>query len=228
LTALPSELWQSPCPFFPPATQCRFLTMFVPDPQGWPGSTPGNWALGTERWWGYRAPNLLAPLVVVIPTVSSKRNMTNGKWFPKCLKCSICLAEQPTRIYSYSCISVAPKITPPILFCLSVTTEVDVSGVAVEAEPSQPYSVTCCCCVTDGRYGIWHGNCVKPRDEIELFQNYTQWHSSMLSDHFWRLNSGCEHSEVVSGAFQQCWQWQRVTSAAVDFDKHSIQALVRC
>ena len=48
----------------------------------------------------------------------------------------------------------ALKVMPPVLFCWLVTCEMDTSGVAVEAEPSQPYSVTCCCCVTDGRYGI--------------------------------------------------------------------------
>jgi len=28
-------------------------------------------------------------------------------------------------------------------------------------------------------------------------------HSSMLAEHFWRPNSGCEHSEAVGGVFQQ-------------------------
>ena len=38
--------------------------------------------------------------------------------------------------------------------------------------------------------------------------------------------SGCEHSEVVGGVFQQ-WQ-QQVTSTGADFEKHSMQALVHC
>jgi len=37
-------------------------------------------------------------------------------------------------------------------------------------------------------------------------KNGTHWHSSTLAEHLWRPNSGCEHSEVVDGAFQQ---WQR-------------------
>ena len=31
--------------------------------------------------------------------------------------------------------------------------DVDVGGMAVEAEPSQQYSVTCCCGATDGSRG---------------------------------------------------------------------------
>ena len=31
----------------------------------------------------------------------------------------------------------------------------------------------------------------------------THWHSSTPAEHLWRPNSGCEHSEAVSGAFQQ-------------------------
>ena len=29
------------------------------------------------------------------------------------------------------------------------------------------------------------------------------WHSSMLAEHLWRSNRGCEHSEAVGGVFQQ-------------------------
>ena len=40
--------------------------------------------------------------------------------------------------------------------------EEDVGGMAVEAEPSHQYPITCCCCVTDGsrgavwQNGVWH------------------------------------------------------------------------
>ena len=52
---------------------------------------------------------------------------------------------------------------PPIL-CWPKKPEADVGVIAVEAEPSHQYSVTCCCCVTDGSRGalwqnsIWNGN----------------------------------------------------------------------
>ena len=34
-------------------------------------------------------------------------------------------------------------------------------------------------------------------------------HSSTLAEHLWRPNSGCEHREVVDGAFQQWQQWHK-------------------
>jgi len=36
----------------------------------------------------------------------------------------------------------------------------------------------------------------------------------MLAEYLWRPNSGCEHSEVVSGTFQQ-WQQQQWSSPLV-------------
>ena len=56
----------------------------------------------------------------------------------------------------------APKVKPPILLYWSMTSEVYVGGLAVEAEPSHQYSTTFCCCVTDvcrgavWPNGIWH------------------------------------------------------------------------
>jgi len=46
----------------------------------------------------------------------------------------------------------ALKVTPPMLPCQPRTSEADVGGMAVEAEPhtSPQYSITFCCCVTDG------------------------------------------------------------------------------
>ena len=40
---------------------------------------------------------------------------------------------------------------------------------------------------------------------VEFFQliNGTHWHSSTPVQHCWKPKSGCEHREVVSGAFQQ-------------------------
>jgi len=48
--------------------------------------------------------------------------------------------------------------------------------------------------------------------------------SSMLAEHLWRLNSGCEHSEAVGGAVQLWGQW--VTSTGTDVDECSMQAFV--
>ena len=47
----------------------------------------------------------------------------------------------------------ALKVMSPILLCWPMTSEVDVGGTAVDAEPSRQYSITCCCCVTDGSRG---------------------------------------------------------------------------
>ena len=39
---------------------------------------------------------------------------------------------------------------PPILLCWPTTLEAVVGGMAIEVEPSHQYSVTFCCCETDG------------------------------------------------------------------------------
>jgi len=47
----------------------------------------------------------------------------------------------------------ALKVMPPILLCWPMMTEAGVGGMAVEVEPSHLYSLTFCCCVTDGSRG---------------------------------------------------------------------------
>ena len=47
----------------------------------------------------------------------------------------------------------APKVTPSILLCWPTVSEVDVGGMAVDAEPSHQYSITFCCHVADGSRG---------------------------------------------------------------------------
>ena len=42
---------------------------------------------------------------------------------------------------------------PPSLLCWPMMSEVDVGGMVAETEPSHQYSVTSCCCVTDGSRG---------------------------------------------------------------------------
>ena len=46
---------------------------------------------------------------------------------------------------------------PPMSWCWPTMSEADVGGMAVNAEPSHQYPVTCCCCVMDGSRGaLWH------------------------------------------------------------------------
>jgi len=42
---------------------------------------------------------------------------------------------------------------PPIWLRWPMTSEADVGGMAVEVKPSYWYSITFCCCVTDGSRG---------------------------------------------------------------------------
>ena len=111
----------------------------------------------------------------------------------------------------------------------------DGGNIAVETEPSHQYSITLCCCVTDGsRGGAWqndvrHGSAYEAKVHNWIpsgRKNGTQWHSSMLAECLWRPNSGCKHSEAVSGAFQQWWQRLRGTFAGAEFDEHGMQTPV--
>lgn len=47
----------------------------------------------------------------------------------------------------------APKVLPPILLCFLTKSETSVSGLAVQAEPSYYYFITCCCHVDDSDSG---------------------------------------------------------------------------
>ena len=125
------------------------------------------------------------------------------------------------------------KTMPAVSLCWPTTSEADGGGMAVEAEPSFQYPITCCCCVTDGSRGaLWHNGvwCGSARETnvyhwiLPCGKNGTQWHPSMFAERFlWRPNRGGEHSEAVGGAFPQCWQVQWVTSTSADFDKCSMQ-----
>ena len=128
----------------------------------------------------------------------------------------------------------APKIMPFILLCWPVMSEVDGGGTAAEVEPSHQYSVTFCCCVTDGsreavwQNCIWHGSVdeTKVHHWIPPYKKTSSlWHSQIPAEWLWRPNRGCEHSTVVSGTFQQ-WQ-QQVTSTGTDCYLHGMQALVQ-
>ena len=106
--------------------------------------------------------------------------------------------------------------------------EADVGGTAVEAEPSHQYSITCCCCVTDGskeavwQNGVWHGSVYEAKvcHWIPLCgKNSTHWYPLILAEHLWRPNG-----EVVGGVFQWWWQW--VISTGADCYERSMQILV--
>lgn len=55
-------------------------------------------------------------------------------------------------VYIYTCVytRTALKVMPSILLWWPTVSEVDVGGVAGEAETSQQFSVIFCCCETDG------------------------------------------------------------------------------
>ena len=103
---------------------------------------------------------------------------------------------------------------------------------AMAVEQSHQYSITFCCCATDGNRGaIWQNGTWKyaSRKDVLFFQrrkSSTPWYSLGLTESLWRQNSGCEHSEAIGGAFQQWWLWLWVPSTGTDFYKCAIQALV--
>jgi len=73
-----------------------------------------------------------------------------------------------TRMFSLCC--YVPEVMPPTLLCWSTMSEVAVGGMAVDVESSHQYSLTFCCCVTDGNRGavwqndVWHGSAYKAKD----------------------------------------------------------------
>jgi len=112
-------------------------------------------------------------------------------------------------------IRASPKVMLPNLLFWPMTSEVDVSAMAVEV-PSQQYSLSCCCCVTDGsrgavwRSGVWHGSVDEAKGYPWILlcrKNGPQWQSLIVAERLWRPNSGCQHNEAVGGVFQQ-WQQQ--------------------
>jgi len=107
----------------------------------------------------------------------------------------------------------ALKVTPLILFFWLMTSEAAAGGMAVEVKPSCQYATAFCCHVTDSSRGavwqnaIWHGGSSEAKFCQWIPPCGKKWYSTTLGEHFWRPNSGCEHSEVVNNAFQQWWQW---------------------
>ena len=64
---------------------------------------------------------------------------------------------------------VAPQVMPPILICWPTTSEMDVGGRAVEAEPSHQYFISFCCCVTDGSRGAQSDRMASDMEVCELW-----------------------------------------------------------
>ena len=113
---------------------------------------------------------------------------------------------------------VAPKVMPPILLYWPVTSEVDVGDRTADIKASHQYFVTFCYHLTDRRRGAvwqnsnWHGNVhesIMHHWSPASGKTCTYRYSSTFAEYFWRANSGCEHSEVVDGVFQQWLQRER-------------------
>ena len=62
----------------------------------------------------------------------------------------------------------ALKVMPPILLYWPTVSEVDVGDMAIEVEPSHQYSLTYCCCVSDGSRG--QSNKMVPDTEVWMKQ----------------------------------------------------------
>ena len=107
-----------------------------------------------------------------------------------------------------------------IFLCLAMMSEAG-GGMAAEVEPSHHYSLILSHCGTDGsreavwQNGFWHESEDGAKVHTEILPCGKDLHSSILAEHLWRLNSGCEHSEAVGRSFQQWQQW--VTSTSADF-----------
>jgi len=119
-------------------------------------------------------------------------------------------AEYCTNMFQST--RAASKVMRSISFFWLITSEVDVGGMAVEAEPSHQFSIPFCCCVSDGsrgavwQNGVWRGSAYEAKVWNWIppcGKNGTHWHSSTLAECIQRPNSECERSEAVGGASQQ-------------------------
>ena len=154
----------------------------------------------------------------------------NSFWFSgiNCVS-YLCCGKAFSMILSAAVTRAALKVMPTILLCWPTTSKEDVGIVTVVVEPSHQYSTTPCCLLTDDsrmavwQNGVWHEakvcHLIPPRGK-----NCMHWHSSAFAEHLQRSDTGCEHSVVVSGTFNQWWQRQCINSAGVDFHEHSMQA----
>ena len=107
------------------------------------------------------------------------------------------------------------KIMPPVLLCLPTMSEADGGGMTVEVPsniPSQQYSITCCCCATDGSSGaVWHngvrhGSVYEAKVVGSVFQQWLLRHERQAT--FWTAMHSCrpkneEHFDHLICANQQ-------------------------
>ena len=125
----------------------------------------------------------------------------------------------------------ALKAMPPILWCWRTISEANVSGMAVEAEPSHQYPITFHCCVTGDSRGavwqnsIWHGS----KDETKVWNWIPPWwkHDTPLTfiSTCWMETSLCSHPLLgVGGALQQQWQ-QRERQVMLWMAMHSCHTI---
>jgi len=108
--------------------------------------------------------------------------LSHEDWFAVCMHPSCWMKISPFACWkglnsNYRCkglkcdqnLRAAPNVVPPVAWCLPMTSEVDVGGIAVEAELSHQYSITFCCHVTDGSKGAlwqndtWQGSVYKAK-----------------------------------------------------------------
>jgi len=125
---------------------------------------------------------------------------------------------------------------PPILLCWLMMSGADGADMEVESEPSHQYSITRCCCGTDGsrgavwQYGDWDGSVyggavchrIPPRGK-----KGTHWHSPMLAE----STSGDPTVDVSTArpwvVCFSCGNSDSGTSPDADFYQCSMQAPVR-
>ena len=98
------------------------------------------------------------------------------------------------HIYLFKKDNRALKVMPVILLCWPTLSQVDVCSMTVEVEPLHQYSITFCCCATNGSRGavwqnaIWHGMCMKQKCGVDFLhaEKITYWPSLMLAECWWR------------------------------------------
>ena len=115
-----------------------------------------------------------------------------------------------------------------------VTSEADVGVMAVEAEPSHQYSITLCCCMTDGsREVLQTGWCLtwKCIESKGVSLNSFMWEKKWHSLTFINTCSNVYGDQTVDVSTVRWWvvcfsSGENVTSTCSDFNEHSMQAFV--
>jgi len=119
----------------------------------------------------------------------------------------------------------ALKVMPPVLSCCHMTSEADVTGMAVEVRPSHQYPVTFSCCAADGSRGTltkWHltWKCIWSKGlELNSFVRtkqpttaFTDTHWTFMENKKWMWTVDVEWHTVNScvvhfSSGDRQWQW---------------------